>query len=73
MAAAAEDAKKKGCVILQAVVTFAERTSEGQIIEAVAPAWIEILRLIKEDSDVLYKIDPRKWEEILAGAYERGL
>jgi len=71
LAAAAEAGRKKSCIVLQAVVTFGERTSEGHVIEAVAPAWIEILKLIQEDSDVLYELDPRKWEEILAGAYER--
>ena len=35
------------------------------------PAWAEIIRLMGEDPDILFKIDPRKLEEIIAGAYER--
>ncbi|MGO9598470.1 MAG: restriction endonuclease [Isosphaeraceae bacterium] len=58
-------------LLLQAVVTFGDKTNEGQIIESVAPAWFEIARLAKGDPSIIYQIDHRKWEEIIAGAYER--
>ena len=64
-------APEKPSVLLQAVVTLGEKTVEGHIIKAVAPAWAEIIRLMEEDPDILFKIDPRKLEEMIAGAYER--
>lgn len=58
-------------LLLQAVITLGEKTSEGRIIESVAPAWLEIARLMQGDPSIIYQIDARKWEEIIAGAYER--
>ena len=56
-------------ILLQAVVIPGEKTKEGQLIEAVALPWFEIIRLIEKDPEIVYKIDWRKWEEIIAGAY----
>jgi restriction system protein len=64
-------APERPSVLLQAVVTLGAKTVEGHIIKAVAPAWAEIIRLMEEDPDILFKIDPRKLEEMIAGAYER--
>lgn len=58
-------------LLTQAVIIPGGKTSEGQIIEAIAPAWIEILRVIDKDPSAIYNIPPRTWEEIIAGAYER--
>ena len=53
------------------MITLGEKTSEGRIIESVVPAWLEIARLMQGDPSIIYQIDARKWEEIIAGAYER--
>jgi restriction system protein len=59
-------------VVAQATVIIpGAKTHEGQLIEAVAPAWFEIIRLMKADPDEMFRIPPRKWEEIIAGAYQR--
>ncbi len=58
-------------LLLQAAVTFGKKTHEGAFIESVAPAWFEIARWIKRDPSIIYQLDPRKWEELIAGAYER--
>ena len=58
-------------VLLQAVVDLGEKVSDGHLIQAVAPAWFEILRLIEKDPDSIHQIPWRKWEEIIAGAYEQ--
>jgi restriction system protein len=58
-------------VLAQALVEVGGKTTEGHIIEALAPAWFDILRIIENDPDTIYSIPPRKWEEIIAGAYER--
>ena len=56
-------------VLLQAVVTPSGKTTEGQIIEAVAFPWFEIVDLIQKDESVIYQLTWRKWEEMVAGAY----
>jgi restriction system protein len=48
-----------------------DRTREGVLVEAVALPWFEILDVILRNPDGLYQIDPRAWEEIIAGAYSR--
>src|SRR5690242_7824042 len=58
-------------LLLQAVVIPGERTTEGQVIEAVALPWFEIIRLVQRNPEQIYQIDWRKWEEIIAGAYTR--
>ncbi len=58
-------------LLLQAVVVPGPRASEGRIIESIEPAWLEIARLMRHDPSIIYQIDDRKWEEIIAGAYKR--
>jgi restriction system protein len=54
---------------IPAVLTFGPKSADGQLIEAVLPAWSEIARLLERDPNALYEIDWRKMEEIIAGAY----
>lgn len=58
-------------IVAQILVVFGEKTTEGQLIAAVEPAWVEIIRLIRDDPDAIFKIPPRKLEELIAGAYAR--
>src|SRR5436309_2532847 len=58
-------------LLLQAVIVRGENASEGRIIESIEPAWREIARLMQRDPSVIYQIDHRKWEEIIAGAYKQ--
>jgi restriction system protein len=58
-------------ILLQAVVVSGDKTSEGQIIEAVAIPWFKINEMIQRDPRTIYEIDWRKWEEIIAGAYKQ--
>jgi restriction system protein len=58
-------------LVLQAVVDFGSRTPEGQLVIAIAPAWFEIIEVIKTDAELLFRIPPRKLEEMIAAAYER--
>lgn len=64
-------ARNQSDILLQAVVEFQGKTEEGQLIEAVAAPWFEIVRLLKADPTAIYKIKPRKWEELIAGWYEQ--
>jgi len=56
---------------VKALLEFGNPTSEGKLITAVAEPWFEILRLIQQDPNAIYQINPFKWEEIIAGAYKR--
>jgi restriction system protein len=58
-------------ILLQAVVIPGDKTTNGQIIEAVAWPWFEIVKLFANDPNAVYQIDWRKWEEIIAGAYKQ--
>lgn len=58
-------------VLLQAVIVPGDKTFEGQLIEAVALPWFEIIDLIARSPDAIYGIDWRRWEEIIAGAYKQ--
>jgi restriction system protein len=58
-------------ILLQTLIIPASKTTEGQLIRAVAIPWFEIIRLIEKSPDVIFQIDWRKWEEIIAGAYEQ--
>lgn len=58
-------------VTIQAVVISGDKTSEGRLVEGVGIAWFEILKLIKRDPEEIFNIEPRTFEELIAGAYER--
>lgn len=58
-------------ITLKALITLGAADSEGRFVEAVAVPWFEILRLIQRDPGAAYRIDPRQWEEIIAGAYSQ--
>lgn len=58
-------------LLLQAVVVPGAKTDEGLLIEAVALPWFETIELLSRDPSLAYQIKDRKWEEIIAGAYQR--
>src|SRR5437870_2194440 len=58
-------------LVAQAVVELGWKTDEGYLVTAIAPAWFEILKVLESDPNTAFSIPPRKWEEIIAGAYER--
>ncbi len=58
-------------VLLQAVIIPGDKTTEGQLVEAVALPWFEIIDLVSRSPETIYEIDWRKWEEIIAAAYKQ--
>ncbi|MBC7944386.1 MAG: restriction endonuclease [Burkholderiales bacterium] len=58
-------------ILLQAVITVGDKTKEGELIESVAIPWFEIIQLMQQDPGIVYQLDWRKWEEIIAAAYKR--
>lgn len=57
-------------LVLNAVVSFGEKTEEGHLITAVLLPWFDIIDFINQDPARVFQIPWRKWEEIIAGAYE---
>jgi restriction system protein len=60
-----------GTLLIQTVIVPGAKTDEGQLVEAVAEPWFEILALLDRDPSLMFQIKPRKWEELVAGAYDR--
>ena len=58
-------------LLLQAVIVPGAKTDEGQLIEAVALPWFQIIESLKNDPSLAFQIKPRQWEEIIAGAYQK--
>lgn len=70
-AQAAQSLKSFDSLALQAIVVPHSKTTEGTLIEAVAPVWFEIARWIQADTDCIFRISPEKMEELIAGSYKR--
>ncbi|MGY3237966.1 HJR/Mrr/RecB family endonuclease [Bradyrhizobium sp. USDA 4472] len=58
-------------LVMQAVVITGDKTKEGLLIEAVTVPWLDIVKLLGADPNAAFQIPPRKWEEIIAGAYKK--
>lgn len=58
-------------LLLQAIVSPVQRTDEGNIIEALSIPWLKIVEMLKIDPNFMFRLDPRKWEEMVAAAYEQ--
>lgn len=57
-------------LVLQTVIIPGNKTHEGILVESVGIVWKELLRFYTQDPDIFYKIDARKWEEIVAAIYK---
>lgn len=57
-------------VTTKAGLITGSRDTEGLLVQAVAIPWFEILKIIRQNPNAIYHIDPRDWEEIIAGAYK---
>jgi restriction system protein len=58
-------------LLLQAVIVPGDKTAEGTLVEAVAIPWFDIIELLKDDPAIAFQIPPHRWEEIIAGAYQK--
>jgi len=70
-AEASVGAIEQPAITLKSLLIFGDKLAAGRLVKAVAVPWYEILAMIKKDPESIYQIDPFKWEEIIAGAYER--
>jgi restriction system protein len=58
-------------VLLSSVITLLGKVPEGQLIEVVGPAWDAIADILAGDPEERFRIPDRKWEELIAGSYDR--
>ena len=56
---------------LGAIVKVEHSVFDGQIITLIDPAYTCIIDALKKDPQIMYQIEPRKWEEIIAAAYDK--
>lgn len=56
---------------MKSLLYFSDPTREGALVRAVGVPWFAVMERIRKDPASIYQIDPRTWEEIIAGAYER--
>jgi restriction system protein len=53
------------------ILNLGHEVTEGQLIEAVALPWFDILMELEKDPQFLHQLGWRKVEELIAGAYKR--
>jgi len=53
------------------IVTFEIAVPDGQIIKFVDPIYRQLVSEIEKNPEIIYQIKPRKWEEIIAAAYDK--
>jgi restriction system protein len=52
------------------ILTLGPKTSEGRLVDDVSVVWDELIRSFVRNPEEIYDVDPRKLEEIVAGAYK---
>lgn len=65
------DIRSESSLLLQTVIEFGSKTTEGQLVVAVTVPWLEIIRELKRDPAFAFQMTSRMWEEMIAGAYKR--
>jgi restriction system protein len=58
-------------LMMKTIIIPGDKTKEGVLIAAVALPWFDIIEELAKDPTAAFRIPWRKWEEIVAGAYER--
>jgi restriction system protein len=56
---------------LAGIVTAERKAVEGTLIKATGVVWNEVVRVLGNDWSRAFEIPPGKWEEIIAGAFDR--
>jgi restriction system protein len=44
---------------------------EGSVVRMIAPAWLELVRLIQANPRIMESMEPRRFEELIAGGYKQ--
>lgn len=59
-------------ILLQTVLDLGPKVDDGHVVLAVTLPWFEIIKALEQDWGLAFRMSPRQWEEVVAGAYERG-
>jgi len=62
---------QRGLLITAGILVLGDNIAEGQLIEAVALPWLEIIKELERNPHFLHQLDWRKVEELVAGAYKQ--
>lgn len=54
-----------------AIVKFEKAVPDGQLVKFVDPVYTGLIQLMEKNPAIIYEIDPRRWEEIIAAAYDK--
>ena len=68
-ASAAKALSELPSLTLKAVLELGNKVEDGMIVQVVTEPWWQILEILDRDPRAAFEIPPRKWEEIIAGAY----
>ena len=60
-----------GVLLAASVLVFGSKVPQGLVVQAVGIAWHEIIAHLDRDPDFLSRMPWRRFEEIIAGGYER--
>lgn len=58
-------------LLLGAIVEPVDKVKDGDVVRLLTSAWLELVRMMQSNPNILYTIDPRKLEELIAGAYDK--
>lgn len=58
-------------VFTSSVITASRPSTEGVLVRSTSLVWNEIVDRLKDDWTEAYRISPRTWEEIIAGAFKK--
>lgn len=60
-----------GSLTLGALIIPEKSVTEGTLVKSVGDLWLEIARFLSLDWSLAFQIDPDKWEELVAGAFNK--
>jgi restriction system protein len=58
-------------LLIGALIETRKKAEGDAIVKMIAPAWLELVRLIQANPRILNSMADRKFEELIAGAYKR--
>lgn len=58
-------------ILLNAIVSRERSADDGHVVHALAPAWLEIKRVLRSNPAELLSLSPRQWEELIAASYDK--
>jgi restriction system protein len=65
------DGSKVATLCVSGLIVPAQRTPEGTLVACTTAVWQEIVNLLDKDWSQAFNIPPDKWEELIAGAFDK--